>query len=248
MRGLRAVLAVLALAVVSPASARGGPVAITLTASDHVRVFGRFYEARNAKAIVLLFHQAGSSKDEYATIAPRLVSLGFDALAIDQRAGGSLFGSNETLARLGHEATYLDAKNDLVAALDWARSKGLPVLLWGSSYSAALVFEVAAEHPEGVDAVLAFSPGEYLGGTDPVKHAAAQVHVPIYSTSASDPDEVEAAREILDASPSRSRTQYVPRFGVHGSSTLLASRDPKGATENWSHVRAFLAGLDFAGR
>jgi hypothetical protein len=35
-----------------------------------------------------------------------------------------------------------------MAAYDWALSRHLPILLWGSSYSAALIFEVAAEHAE----------------------------------------------------------------------------------------------------
>lgn len=50
--------------------------------------------------MILLFHQAGSSKAEYATISPRLVAAGYSALAIDQRSGGELFGSNETAAAL----------------------------------------------------------------------------------------------------------------------------------------------------
>jgi pimeloyl-ACP methyl ester carboxylesterase len=47
-------------------------------------------------------------------------------------------------------------------ALAWARSSGNngKVLLWGSSYSAALVLVLAAEHHDEVGGVLGFSPGE----------------------------------------------------------------------------------------
>ena len=216
---------------------------VTLQARDGVSVSALLYEATQPKAVILLFHQAGSSKAEYATIAPRLATAGYTALAIDQRSGGSLYGPNETASRLGRSATYEDAKPDLVAALDWAASRHLPIVLWGSSYSAALVFEVAAEHAKQVAAVMAFSPGEYLGKSGAVAQAAAQVRVPVYVTSSSDADEVSAARKILAASPASSKTQFAPKFGVHGSSTLIAARDPKGAAENWDHVLAFLATL-----
>ncbi|MBX9795833.1 MAG: alpha/beta hydrolase, partial [Sphingomonas sp.] len=56
--------------------------------------------------MLLLFHQAGSSKDEYAAIAPQLAADGYSALAIDARAGGDLFGPNQTVAALGGSADY----------------------------------------------------------------------------------------------------------------------------------------------
>jgi alpha-beta hydrolase superfamily lysophospholipase len=219
------------------------PDLITLQASDGVSISGLVYPAEHPKAVVLLFHQAGSSKAEYATIAPRLASAGFTALAIDQRSGGSMFGPNETADKLAHPATYEQAEPDLVAALAWGVQQHLPVILWGSSYSAALVFEVAAEHAADVSAVIAFSPGEYFGDDKPVARAAARVRAPIYVTSSPAAEEVQAARAILAASPATAKTQYVPQFGVHGSSTLIQARDPKGAAENWIHLLAFLNSL-----
>jgi dienelactone hydrolase len=233
--------ATVALTFSSAASAQGKAEPVTLRARDGVSISALLYEAAQPKAVMLLFHQAGSSKAEYATIAPRLAAAGYTALAIDQRSGGSLYGPNETASRLGRSATYEDAKPDLVAALDWAASRHLPIVLWGSSYSAALVFEVAAEHASQVGAVIAFSPGEYLGKSGAVARASAQVGVPIYVTSSSDADEIDAARKILAASPASSKTQFVPKVGLHGSSTLIEARDPKGAAENWDHVLAFLA-------
>lgn len=221
----------------------GSTVPVGLRAQDGVLISAVVYEASRPKAIILLFHQAGSSKAEYATIAPRLVAAGYSALAIDQRSGGDLYGPNETTSPLKKPATYEDAKLDLEAAFDWARTRHLPILLWGSSYSAALIFEVAAKHPEQVGAILAFSPGEYLAIEGEVAQAAARVHVPIYVTSSSDAGEIEVARAILSASPSRTKTQFVPKFGLHGSSTLIEARNPKGAAENWSHVLSFLSGL-----
>lgn len=213
-------------------------VPVTLTAADGVKVAGLYYRASNPKAMILLFHQAGSSKAEYATIAPRLIAAGYSALAIDQRSGGHLFGSNETVAALGRSADYLEAQRDLQAALTWAKGQGAPVILWGSSYSAALVFRVATDPT--VKAVLAFSPGEYLGDGAPVGAAARKVKTPIFVTSASDAGEIAAAKAILAASPATAKQQYVSANGVHGSSTLIPARNPVGAAANWDAVLAFL--------
>jgi dienelactone hydrolase len=128
--------------------------------------------------------------------------------------------------------------------LQWAKSSGHtgPVLVWGSSYSAALVFLLAAEHRNEIKAILAFSPGEYLRGSATVRKAAAQVSIPIFVTSAKDPEEIAVAKSILDASHSTDKTQFVPQIaGVHGSSTLREDQNPHGAEENWAAVKQFLA-------
>jgi dienelactone hydrolase len=254
MRIFAMLLAALLFAACGGAAPPSDATAVTLKASDGTTIHGTAYAAPHPKALILLFHQAGSSKAEYDTIAPKLVAAGYSALAIDQRSGGALFGPNQTAANacpakaLCLEPTYLDAKPDLEAALRWGETRKLPIVLWGSSYSAALVFVVAAEHPE-VKAVLAFSPGEYLGETyrgktppprNMVARAASKVRAPIFVTSASDPREIAAARTILAASPARVKVQYVPKVGVHGSSTLIPARDPGGAAANWAPVLAFL--------
>lgn len=212
-----------------------------IKAADRLNIVGWVYPSSKPRGIILLFHQAGSSKNEYDTIGPRLAADGFTSYAIDARAGGDLFGDNSTVHMLGSSHPFLEAKQDLQAAVNWGKKQGLPVYIWGSSYSAALVFLVAAENPDAVKGVLAFSPGEYLGEPHLVENAAAKVHVPIFVTSASSPEEIAGARAILAASPARVKEQYVaPTAGVHGSSTLIASRNPRGAEENWRAVEAFL--------
>lgn len=212
---------------------------------DNVMVHGRYYEAQAPKALILLFHQAGSNKNEYSSIAPRLVEAGYSALAIDQRSGGNMFEArNETVASIRQNGGYLDAKRDLEAALAWAGDKRLPIILWGSSYSASLVFLVAAEHPGKVKALLSFSPGEYLGRGEPVRSAAAKVNVPLFVTSAKDAEEIAGAKAIVNSSVARHKILFAPRSGgVHGSSTLIADRNPGGAEEVWKAVLQFLDDL-----
>lgn len=97
------------------------------------------------------------------------------------------------------------------AVLNWAKKQELPVILLGSSYSAALVFRVAADPV--LEAVLAFSPGEYLGGDAAVAAAARKVKAPIFVTSASDAGEIAAAKAILDASPATAGKQHTGQEG-----------------------------------
>jgi dienelactone hydrolase len=221
------------------AQARAQP--LLLKAPDGVTVHGRLYKASAPKAMILLFHQAGSSKEEYATIAPRLVQSGYSALAIDQRSGGGLFGTNETAAALGRKADYLEARPDLKAALDWAQTQKQPIILWGSSYSSSLIFPLAASDPQGVVALLSFSPGEYFDDQQMIRRAAAKVTVPVFIASTNSADETGKADAIMAALPkSATDVRYVPAHGVHGSSTLIASRNPEGAEANWRAVLDFL--------
>lgn len=223
------------------------PLKTTLNASDGVSVYALEYKATAPRAIILLFHQAGSNKSEYATIAPRLVEEGFTVLAIDQRSGGSLFGQdNETVKKLGKSGNYLETMPDLETALTWASQQKLPVVVWGSSYSSSLVFLLASKHLDKIAAVLAFSPGEYLGQDGLVQQAASKVTQPVFITSSIDNKEVDAAKKIFDASPSKNKVQFIPKIaGVHGSSTLRDDRNSKGKNENWHAVLAFLKNLKF---
>jgi len=212
---------------------------IQLTAADGVKVYGSVYRAAKPRALILLFHQAGSSKAEYATIAPRLVQAGYSALAIDQRAGGGMYGKNETAKAFGREVRYREARPDLQAALDWAQQQKLPIILWGSSYSSSLIFPLAADDPQGVVALLAFSPGEYFDGDPPIAAAAEKVSVPVFIASTK--AETGDADPIMAALPKTAENvRFVPDHGVHGSSTLIAAKNPEGAQANWEAVLAFL--------
>ena len=218
---------------------------ITLTAADGVKVYGEVWRAGVSRApVILAFHQADSSHAEYTPLAPRLNAAGFTVLAIDQRSGGSYFGEkNKTVAALGRKASYDAALADLAAALNWSKSTsgGAPVLLWGSSYSAALVFLLAAQNPGAAAGILAFSPGEYLARGDAVRRAARKVTVPVFITQAADRQEIEQSRAILNAVASADKVQFISTTGgTHGSSTLRADENPGGAEENWQAVSKFL--------
>jgi dienelactone hydrolase len=191
-------------------------------------ICGLLFSRLAGETLILLFHQAGSNRGEYATIGPALATLGFNALAIDQRSGGNAWGrTNETVKRLGKSTGYDEALLDLEAALQWAESSGQTgsIIVWGSSYSAALVFLLAAEHRNEIKAILAFSPGEYLRGSATVRKAAAQVSIPIFVTSAKDP------KENLDA-PKRSEPRW-SRRKLGGGQTIFSQNSPPSHPRGW---------------
>lgn len=234
------VAAALWLAAVQTASAER----VLLKAADGVTVTADLYaSAGRAGPWIVLGHMAGSSRGEYAAIAPRLNRLGYNALAIDLRAGSS-FGDvkNLTVAsarKAGKGSDYLDAIPDIEAGIAYvrARTRG-PVLLWGSSYSAALALLLAGERPGLVDGVIAFSPGEYLSGR-PVGPAAARIQVPVLVVSP--PAEAGQWRAIYEAVPHARKASFTPESGgVHGSSALIPAQSPDAAA-HWRAVEAFLA-------
>ena len=240
---MRRFIALLAVGMFAVSVACAEPV--QLSAADGVKVYGELWRAPGARPpVIVAFHQAGSSNAEYAPIAPRLVQAGFTVLAIDQRSGDGAFGgSNKTAAALGREASYEQALPDLEAALAWAKANasGAPVVVWGSSYSAALVFLLAAAHPGDVSGLVAYSPGEYLGRKGAVRDAARKVDVPVYIDQASSADEVTQSAAILQATRSADKQQIVSRAkSAHGSSTLRSDTNPGGAEAHWKAVLEFL--------
>jgi len=205
------------------------------------------YESQDSSAtLILLFHQAGWSRGEYREIAPQLVERGYRVMAVDQRSGGEVNGvRNEThrrAAQKGLGTSYLDAYADLEAALAYAHEalKAERVIVWGSSYSASLVFRLAAERAQDVAAVVAFSPGEYFQkemGAEYVRGLAKRVEQPLFVTSAK--TEREQAKTIFDASPATNKILFTPASkGQHGSRALW-----KKWTDHdvyWAAVGAFL--------
>lgn len=218
---------------------------VTLRASDGLEVTADVYRLKNAAADapwIVLAHQAGSSRGEYRTIAPRLNELGFNAIALDQRSGGTFAGvKNETAAlakkkRLAR--SYVAALPDIKAGLRWAREQTSgKVILWGSSYSAALALLIAGETPQAVDAVLSMSPGEYIRGRS-VRKAARAITAPVFITSAA--NETRRWKALLAAVPHANKTGFAPpRGGRHGSSALIAARNASSEVY-WAQVNAFL--------
>ncbi len=226
-------------------------VKLTFPSKDDVTVTADYYpgEASNSPLIILC-HQAGWSRGEYLEIAPKLTQLGYACLAIDQRSGKEINNiKNEThlaAEKLGKSTNYLDAEQDIEAAIAYAK-KTFPskseLILWGSSYSASLVLKIGAEN-DNVDAVVSFSPGEYferLGESDHfIADAAAKLDKPVFITSSK--EEAGSWATIFSQIPAENKVGFVPQGnGKHGSRNLWEKFPDH--QEYWDAITNFLLAL-----
>jgi len=222
---------------------------ISFASKDGLEITADHYRsAAKGAPLIVLFHQAGWSRGEYGEIAPRLVALGYDCLAVDLRSGGVINDvvnqTNKRAKAAGKGTTYVDAEQDVVAALQFARKelKGKRVLAWGSSYSAALVLRTVAKHPELADACAAFAPGEYFQGdgkpADWIENSVGTLRCPAFVTSAGSERGNWAA--MFAAIPDGKKQSFLPKTkGQHGSRALWRRFDDSGAY--WDETEGFLA-------
>ncbi len=203
---------------------------IKFETEDSVSVTADLYIQHNKNApFVLFFHQAGWSRGEYLEIAPWVNNLGFNAMAVDQRSGSAVNNiKNQTkidAANKGKGTKYLDAIPDMMAAIHYVKTHfpDAKLIIWGSSYSSALVLKIAGEHPDLISGVLAFSPAEYyvrFGKSDDyITQSAKKIQVPVFISSAR--NETGRWKPIFESIPSKSKTGFIPEGkGNHGSRAL----------------------------
>ncbi len=222
---------------------------LTFASEDGLTVTADLYKnvAAEGAPFIVLCHQAGWSRGEYREIAPKLNALGFNCLAIDQRSGNAVGVKNMTVQaakKAGKATEFVDAEQDIVAALKWAKQRNpdSKIILWGSSYSSALSLRIAGEHPELLDGVLAFAPGEYFARLgkpkDWIARSAKNITVPAFITSAK--AEARNWKSIFDAIPGNSKVKFLPRTtGNHGSRALWERFSDH--ADYWTSVKEFLS-------
>ena len=210
---------------------------------DGLLITADYYDHQDPKGLIVLFHQANSSRGEYREIAPKLNALGYACMAVDQRSGDSMNQiENKTNRRAKAQninINYIDAYQDLEASVAYARNTYSPkqLIIWGSSYSSALVLKLAGDKPSIADAVLAFSPGEYFGRREYIRSSAHQITIPVFITSSS--TEEKQWESIYEVIPSKTKTSFLPKTtGNHGSRALFEKYRDSGSY--WSAVIDFL--------
>lgn len=221
---------------------------ITFPSVDGVEIVANMYKLNPDSAVfIILFHQAGWSRGEYLEIAPKLNAMGFNCLAIDQRSGSKVNGVDNVTVKNARKAMkdtkYIDAFQDIEATVSYVKryhAKG-KIIIWGSSYSSSLVLKYAGNYPDNIDAVLAFSPGEYFKSMgkpgDFIQSSAKHIKCPSFITSAR--SEKGSWWKIYEAIPADNKFYYLPETsGNHGSRALWEK-----FTDNsgyWKAVKKFL--------
>jgi len=224
-----------------------GRQTITFKANDGLDITADLYRVNTNNKWILLFHQAGYSRGAYREIAPKLNALGYNCIAIDQRSGKWAEGVKNETATLakqqGLSQKYPDAYPDLEATLKFIKTTYGPqkVTIWGSSYSACLVFILNSKYQGFINGILSFSPGQYFtyqGKSIP--DYAAMATCPVFITSSK--KEAPASKIIYDAVSSENKVHFIPEGdGKHGSQALW--QNCKDNNEYWQAVNDFLSQL-----
>jgi len=215
---------------------------VQLTAADGLPVRAVLYYSDSTATTIVLCHQARFNNYEYAEIAPKLVSMGFSCLALDQRSGGTMDthinATYEAAIKAGLETNYARAKPDISAGVEFAAAfSGKPVILWGSSYSATLVMQVAMENPN-VKATVAFSPIlQFDNKESAVPVFSAYQNKPLFITS-TEKEGAPIAKALTHLDDTVLYQYYPDMKGTHGSKALWNS-DPV-SEAYWSEVKAWL--------
>jgi len=203
---------------------------ISFNSKDGLKVTADLYLTDNPlNPFIILFHQAGWSRGEYTEIAPKLNALGYNCMAVDQRSGEKVNNIiNETARRATEKSlssNYPDALPDMLAAIEYVKAnfKMKKLILWGSSYSSALVLKIAGDYPDIADATLSFAPGEYFERfgqpEDWITQSAKNIKIPVFITSAK--NEHVYWKNIFDAIPTTTKQSFIPTTeGNHGSRAL----------------------------
>ncbi|MFH2094928.1 MAG: CocE/NonD family hydrolase [Bacteroidota bacterium] len=222
-----------------------GQEQVNFNAADGLEITANLYEVDNTFPYILLFHQAGSSKGEYKESAIKLLKLDYNCLAIDLRSGDNCnYVQNETASRAksqGLSTDYLDAEQDMLAAIDWAYEKsGKPVVLFGSSYSASLSLKVAKNNPK-IKAVVAFSPGEYFKPKFTMSDELKGYLKPTFV--ASKKREFSYVQEMFADVPDDYKTLFQPLEGEgeHGAKALW--KESNSSQEYWLALLLFFGSL-----
>jgi len=137
----------------------------------------------------------------------------------------------------------VDAQQDMIDTLKFVKGTFAhrELILWGSSYSAALALKTAGDKPDLVDGVLSFAPGEYferIGKSgDWIQSSASKIQVPSFITSAK--NEHGKWKAIFNTIPGETEQSFVlTTTGNHGSRALWEQFDDHSAY--WKEVESFL--------
>jgi hypothetical protein len=218
-----------------------GQQAVYFLAKDGLRVRGDLYVKDARFPFIILCHQDNSNRSEYFQIAPKLLNLNYNCLAIDLRAGDKTgFTDNETARQAAFEnrhAEMLDATADIAAAIQYVQQiNNQPVILFGSSYSASLCLIEAMDEPT-VSATIAFSPGEFFQPKLCIGEELRKFNKQVFVGSTG--KEYAYLKEMTVDIPPEKITLFKPEKGegVHGAKALL--EDNITSDEYWFALMMF---------
>ena len=218
---------------------------VTFPSADGLEITADEYIIDPEKPYVLLFHEQGSSRGEYGTIARRLCKLDYNCLAVDLRNGGNYnYVANETVRRLRDkrlESGLEYIEQDVQAAIAYATEKSsLPVVLFGSGANGSLSLKIALTN-EDVRAVVALSPGEYFMPGIKIQDAISSLNKPVFITSSK--AELPYVSELASGIEQDYVTLFEPKQGDGDRGTRSLSVEYEYNNEYWIALMLFFKDL-----
>ena len=218
---------------------------ITFSSADSLEITADEYIVTPDNPYILLFHEQGSSRGEFHTIARRLCKLDYNCLAVDLRNGGNNSRvSNETAkrCRTSRCPTDIDALGiDVAAAIEYIQGKSEhPVVLFGSGANGSLGLKIAREN-DHVRAAVALSPGEYFMPGLKIQDTISGLKKPVFITGSK--DEIPYVTELASGVEEDYLTLFDPKKseGKRGSESL--SENYNDNTEYWVALILFFRDL-----
>jgi len=216
---------------------------VSFIAEDGLQVTADLYQVNPERPYVILLHQAGYSRGEYKNTARKIVKFGYNCLAVDLRSGGEVnYIQNQTAlvaVHKGYPTDYLSSLKDIEASIKWVKERSdKPVVLFGSSFSASLSLLMAKDNPD-IDAVIAFSPGEFFEPEINIKTEIKNLKKPVFVAASK--REEPYIKEMFSFVPSTNKTIFVPEKGPgeHGSKSLWNSNPT--SKEYWLALTMFFS-------
>ena len=220
---------------------------VSFYSEDGLKITADLYLKDYQLPFILLFHQGESSRGEFSEIAPRLMKLDYNCLAVDLRAGEKMnYIVNETATRArenNYSQTFYNARKDIKAAMEYVKKfNNKDIILFGSSYSASLCLIEAASNPN-IKAVIAFSPGEFFRPEVTVKDSISGLQIPlfIYATSM----EFEFVQQMVSDIHDGNKKIFTPlkNKGEHGAKTLFQTSES--SNECWLELLLFFKNIRY---
>jgi len=160
--------------------------AVYFYSSDSTIIKADLYLKNYSYPFILLFHQQGSNRNEFHQIAPRLLNLNYNCLAVDIR---NEFINNQFIKEKQESEVslssfdYFNGINDINEAIEYIQNfNKKPVILLGSAISASLCIIAANNNPD-VGGVVALSPGDYFSPGGDMKNEINGFKKPLFIAS-----------------------------------------------------------------
>jgi pimeloyl-ACP methyl ester carboxylesterase len=218
---------------------------ITFTSADSLLITADEYTISDEHPYVVLFHEQGSSRGEFNSVARRLCKMDYNCLSVDLRNGGSSgFVSNETAKRCRESRCSMeveDIEKDMRAAIQYAFEKtDQPVILFGSGVNGSLSLKLATESML-VRAVVALSPGEYFLPNLSIQDTISNLQKPVFITSSL--AEFPYMEKLASGLDEKFVTLFKPELGEGGRGTDALTTENEHNSEYWLALLLFFKDL-----